>query len=400
LPAIDLLDLHAYLSVPVQFSVGCPYTCEFCDIPIIYGRIARMKSASRFVRELDAVYARGFIGTIAFADDNLISNRKAFRTLLAELTEWQRAHGYPFPLSGEASLNVARDPGILAAMREAGFQFLFVGVESPDEETLENISKKQNTQDPIVQSLRAIQSQGIETLMGIIFGFDTDREDTGQKVIDFVREANSPIIYFNLLAALPKTPLWDRLVREGRLREDESGDAQQSADMLGGFATNVEFKLGNELTEAMFRDAVRSAYEPAEVFRRFLWNAEHVYSKQIPGRPPVHGAAQAARFAWTSAGLVYRIARDVVARSHYRAEYLRWCADLVRLRREGKIRSALEVILKATPHAHHLITWGSDVVHGRAHVELEPHHARAPEPVVRELVPLRAKRAAAAARTA
>jgi radical SAM superfamily enzyme YgiQ (UPF0313 family) len=377
LPAIDLLDLHAYLSVPVQFSVGCPYTCEFCDIPMIYGRIARVKSAPRLVRELQAAYERGFIGTIAFADDNLIANRKAFRLVLGEIAKWQKERGYPFPLSGEATLNVARDPGILEAMREAGFHFLFVGVETPDEATLATISKKQNTQDPIVQSLRVIQSHGIETLMGIIFGFDTDTEDTGRKVTEFLRDANAPIIFFNLLAALPKTALWERLQREGRLREDDRGDVKQSADLLGGFSTNVEFKLGNEIVESMFREAVRAAYEPSEVFRRFLWNAEHVYSKQIPGRPPIHGLRQALYFAWLSSGLVFRIGRDVMLRSPYRAEFWDFCRGLRRLSREGKIRSALEVLLVATPHAHHLITWGDEVVSGKTHLDAAPR--REPE---------------------
>lgn len=375
LPAIDLLDLHAYLSVSVQFSVGCPYTCEFCDIPIIYGRVARYKSGARVVRELEAAYQRGFIGTIAFADDNLIANRKAFRALLAEITAWQRERGYPFPLSGEATLNVARDPEMLEAMRQAGFQFLFVGVETPDEETLKQIRKKHNTQSPIIESLRAIQSHGIETLMGIIFGFDTDTEDTGARVKEFVREANSPIIYFNLLAALPKTALWDRLRREGRLRGGEDGDTLRSADLLGGFTTNVEFKLGNERVEAMFHDAVRAAYEPAEVFRRFVWNAEHVYSKQIPGRPPVRTPLQAAYFAWLTSGLLFRILRDVMLTAPYRRHYWQFCLDLRRLAREGKIRSALEVLAKATPHAHHLITWGSEVLTGKTH--LEPHYAKA-----------------------
>jgi len=386
LPAIDLLDLHAYLSVPVQFSVGCPYTCEFCDIPIIYGRIARYKSGPRLLRELEAVYERGFIGTIAFADDNLIANRKAFRALLRDLVEWQRERSYPFPLSGEATINLARDPEILESMREAGFHYLFVGVESPDDETLKQIHKKQNVQAPIVESLRTIQSHGIETLLGMIFGFDTDTEDTGRRVIEFLREANSPIIYFNLLAALPKTPLWDRLRREGRLRGDEGGDTLQSADLLGGFSSNVEFKLGNERVEAMFREAVRAAYEPAEVFRRFLWNAEHVYSKRIPGKPPIRNARHAAYFAWLSSGLVFRIARDVMTGAPYRREFWRFCGELSKLSREGRVRSAIETVLRATPHAHHLITWGNEVLTGKTHLDLEPHHA-APEPP-RELVPL------------
>lgn len=396
LPALDLIDLHSYLSVPVQFSVGCPYTCEFCDIPMIYGRIARTKSGERLVRELQAIYERGFIGTIAFADDNLIANRKAFREVLRDVAAWQRERGHPFPLSGEATVNVARDPEILEAMRQAGFHYLFVGIESPDEETLAQIRKKQNTQDPLVQSLRTIQSYGIEILMGIIFGFDTDTEDTGRKVMAFVREANAPIIYFNLLAALPKTALWERLEREGRLRGDEEGDILRSADLLGGFSSNVEFKLGNDRIEAMFREAVNAAYEPAEVFRRFAWNAEHVYPRQIAGRPPVRNPRQAAYFAWLMSGLLHRIARDVLVRAPYRAHFWEFCVQLARLQRNGTIRSGLEIALRVTPHAHHLITWGREVLTGQTHLEVAPHRAPSFPPPKRshDLVPLRRRRTA------
>jgi hopanoid C-2 methylase len=382
LPAIDLLDVHAYLSMPVQFSVGCPYTCEFCDIPIIYGRVARYKSGPRLLRELDAISRYGFIGTVAFADDNLIANRKAFRPLLQELAAWQRAHGYPFPLSGEATINIARDEDILSAMHDAGFQFLFVGVESPDEETLKQIKKKQNTQDPIVASLRTIQSYGIETLLGIIFGFDTDTEETGKKVTQFLREANSPIIYFNLLAALPKTALWERLSRENRLRRDEGGDALQSANLLGGFQTNVEFTQGNELIERMLGETVRAAYAPEELFRRFAWNVEHVYTRQIQGRPPVRNLRELAYFLWLTSGMALRLLDKVALHSSYRLHFWQFLGELVRLRREGKIRSVVEMAMRVAPHAHHLITWANELLAGQAHLDLEPQRTGRPPDLV------------------
>jgi radical SAM superfamily enzyme YgiQ (UPF0313 family) len=376
LPAIDLLDVHAYLSMPVQFSVGCPYTCEFCDIPIIYGRIARHKSPPRLVRELDAIYRTGFVGSIAFADDNMIADRKAFRPLLAALIDWQKAHRHPFPLSGEATINIARDPEILEGMHQAGFQFLFVGVESPDEETLKQISKKQNIQDPIVASLRTIQSHGIETLLGIIFGFDSDDADTGRKVTAFLREANAPIIYFNLLAALPKTPLWERLRREGRLRRDANGDERQSANLLGGSVTNVEFTQGNELIENMLRETVRATYAPAEVFRRFLWNVEHVYPKQIPNHPPLRNARELGYLLWLTSGMTLRLMRKVAGR-RYRSEFRDFWRELKRLQREGRIRSTLEMAMRVLPHAHHLITWADDLLAGRTRLDTTPH--RTPE---------------------
>jgi radical SAM superfamily enzyme YgiQ (UPF0313 family) len=178
MPALALVDINAYLMAPLQFSVGCPFTCEFCDIPMIYGRVARMKTPARVIAELDQLLALGFIGSVMFVDDNLIANRKAVRQLLPEIINWQKKHQYPFAMNSEASVNLARDGELLELLREARFTHMFVGVESPDPETLRAISKKQNVMDPVLESLRTIESHGIEVIIGMIFGFDTDTEST------------------------------------------------------------------------------------------------------------------------------------------------------------------------------------------------------------------------------
>ena len=142
MPHLGLIDVNAYFIMPVQFSVGCPYTCEFCDIPAIYGRVARVKSPERVCNELDAIFDAGFVGTLLFVDDNLIANRKAVRKLLPELARWQAAHDYPYPLTSEATINLAREREILEGLQKARFTHMFIGIESPDTDTLTEISQE------------------------------------------------------------------------------------------------------------------------------------------------------------------------------------------------------------------------------------------------------------------
>ncbi|HEY8430434.1 MAG TPA: B12-binding domain-containing radical SAM protein [Sandaracinaceae bacterium] len=412
MPAIGLVRPNRYIIMPIQFSVGCPYTCEFCDIPVIYGRIARLKSPERVLAELSAIYDAGFVGTILFVDDNLIANRKAFRKLLPALVDWQKERRYPYPLTGEATINIARDEEILKQMHDARFTHLFLGVETPDPETLAHISKKQNLQDPIVQSIRIIEDHGIEVILGIIFGFDSDTPETGRKMTAFLKEANAPLIYFNMLAALPKTPLWERLEREGRLLSQDDGDARSSESLLSCLSTNVKYRLDNELVRRMLLDTVREIYSAPEVYRRMLWNAEHVYGKQIQGVPPTRTKEQVRFVLAFTAGTLANVMVGLGVRAPERREYWKFLAALVRLRAQGKIASVLEVLLRVTPNAHHLITWARTLLEDHERglrspvVEPEPRPvAKARPRIVVEgggratptgLVPLRARASAAA----
>jgi radical SAM superfamily enzyme YgiQ (UPF0313 family) len=353
MPALDLVDVNQYLLHALQFSVGCPYTCEFCDIPMIYGRVARLKSPARVTRELDALYARGFIGSVMFADDNLIANRKALREFLPELAKWQKAHDFPFPLSGEASVNLARDKEILELLRQARFTHMFIGVESPDEETLVEISKKQNVMDPVLESLRAIEEAGIEVLIGIIFGFDTDTPETGERVRKFIDQAYAPIIHFNMLAALPKTPLWERMTREGRLIDNEFDELE---NLLGCLNTNVKLKMDNEAVKQMLCETMRQAYSAEKVYERYLWNLRNVYGKQVYGKPPSKTLEQAKvllPFAWKMIKKVMAVGFT----QPYKRLFWRYVGEAIWLRLRGKIPSALDAVFKVIPTAHHLIEW-------------------------------------------
>ena len=159
-----------YFVANIQWSSGCPYRCEFCDIPELYGRNPRLKSPERIVAELDALVEAGAHGAIYFVDDNFIGNKKAAKELLPHLVEWQKRHNYPLRLSGECTLNVAQDKEVLGLMREAYFTDIFFGIESPDEETLDAIDKQQNLRMPILEAVQTINSYGIELHAGIILG--------------------------------------------------------------------------------------------------------------------------------------------------------------------------------------------------------------------------------------
>ncbi len=361
LPALKLIDVNRYVVMPLQSSVGCPYQCEFCDIPVIYGRPPRWKTPARVLRELDAVYNTGFVGTISFVDDNLAANRKALHELLPDLVGWQQARRYPYPLSGEASMDLAEDSFSLEQLREARFTHLFVGLESLDEETLQSISKRQNTRQPMLDSIRAFQAHGLEVMLGLILGFDSDTEQTGDEMRRFIHEAETPFVLFNLLAALPKTPFWHRLEREGRLLGHSTEEALRSDQLLTCLTTNVKYRLPNELVRRSLCDVLTDVYRPEHVYRRVSWNAENVYPHQHFGRPPVNSARQFLSVLQFSFGTLLRVLWRIGVRSGHRREFWKFASLLVKLRRKGKIHSFLEVFLRAAPQAYHLITWADHV---------------------------------------
>jgi radical SAM superfamily enzyme YgiQ (UPF0313 family) len=201
----------------VQFSRGCPFTCEFCDIIELYGRVPRVKTVQQILAELQMLYASGYRGHVDFVDDNFIGNKKAVKSLLPALIEWQRTHAYPFWFSTEASLNLADDSELLALMREANFGAVFVGIESPDATTLVATRKKQNTRRDIHDSVRRIHNAGMFVLAGFILGFDTEADVVAPQMISCIAEAAIPVCMAGLLVALPNTQLYYRLQREGRL---------------------------------------------------------------------------------------------------------------------------------------------------------------------------------------
>jgi radical SAM superfamily enzyme YgiQ (UPF0313 family) len=337
LPAYAHIDPTDYLMGSIQFSSGCPYRCEFCDIPELYGRRARLKSPARVVAELDALLARGNPGAIYFVDDNLVANPRAATELVRELAAWQEARGFPVQFACEGTLNMARRPELLALMREANFRTVFCGIETPEEDALRSMRKQQNLSAPILDAVRTLNDHGLEVVSGIIVGLDTDTERTYERIVEFVEASQIPLLTINILYALPQTPLWRRLEAAGRIVEDADGRE-----------SNVRFLLPHDTVVAGWRHCVTSAYEPAAVYRRFAHQLAHTYRRRraLPASP----ARVNARSVRRGLGIAARLAWRVGVRAPERREF--WRMALPALRR-GQVEEVVHVGLVA----HHLIAF-------------------------------------------
>src|SRR5581483_6763137 len=217
-------DLSDYTRVPLQFSRGCPFQCEFCDIIVMFGRRPRTKTAEQFCRELEAVRATGYRGLVFVVDDNFIGNEKEVRKLLPAMRAWNRAHGNPFLYCTEASVNLADDPSLVAEMVEASFRRVFIGIETPSMEALQQTRKFQNTKRPLERAVEAIQRGGLLVDAGFIVGFDSDGDDIFARQEEFITRAAIPNAIVSVLTALPGTPLYERMQRTGRLKAEKALD--------------------------------------------------------------------------------------------------------------------------------------------------------------------------------
>jgi radical SAM superfamily enzyme YgiQ (UPF0313 family) len=229
-PRFDLLKADHYMYIGVQYSRGCPFTCEFCDIIELYGRVPRTKTPEQMLAELQALYDLGYRGHVDFVDDNLIGNRKSLRIFLPQLIAWQEAHGYPFEFSTEASINLSDDHGLMELMRKANFFAVFVGIESPDPETLVHAKKKQNTRRNLAESVHKIYGAGMFVTAGFIVGFDTEKLSIADAMADLIQEAAIPVAMVGLLYALPTTQLARRLAKEGRLHANHDRMTEETGD--------------------------------------------------------------------------------------------------------------------------------------------------------------------------
>jgi radical SAM superfamily enzyme YgiQ (UPF0313 family) len=263
-PRFDLIDVSAYDSMPLQFSRGCPYSCEFCDIIEMFGRVQRTKTPQQFLREVEAVYATGFRGPLFLVDDNFVGNHRRARDLLRAMVGWQREHGFPFTFGTEASIDLARDDELLDLMAEAGCTMVFVGIETPDRETLAYTQKGQNLKVSILESVEKIQRRGIEVTGGFIVGFDTDPPDIFDRQIDFIQQAGIPAAMVGMLTAMPNTQLWRRLEKEGRLYSTGSGN---NTHTLG---TNFRPRMPAETLNAGYQRVLAELYSPRQYFERCL----------------------------------------------------------------------------------------------------------------------------------
>jgi radical SAM superfamily enzyme YgiQ (UPF0313 family) len=270
-PRFDLLKPNYYLDAYVQFSRGCPFTCEFCDIIELYGRVPRTKTTEQMLAELDALYELGHRGNVVFVDDNLIGNKKAVKSFLPHLCEWQKKHGYPFSLATQASVNLADDDGLLALMREANFWMVFIGIETPDPDVLVTTQKKQNTRRNLAACMHKIYSWGIVVTAGFIVGFDGEKDGIAEEMIACIEAADIPLCMVGLLTALPNTQLVRRLEREGRLDAAADVGLFEAAVEHGDQCTGgLNFKTSRPRRDILadYRLVLQRVYEPSAYFGR------------------------------------------------------------------------------------------------------------------------------------
>jgi radical SAM superfamily enzyme YgiQ (UPF0313 family) len=258
IPRFDLLQLDAYDSMSVQFSRGCPFQCEFCDIIVLYGRKPRTKTPEQLIAELQSLYDLGWRRSIFLVDDNFIGNKRNAKLLLPALKQWQIEHGYPFSLSTEASVDLASDEELMAMMAECRFDSVFLGIETPDEASLETAKKLQNTRSSLDESVDRITSYGIRVMAGFIIGFDGEKSGAGSRIVEFVSRTGIPAAMMGMLQALPNTGLWHRLEKEGRLIENKAAaKGVNQTNLLNFVPTRPIRDIANE-----YVDAFCQLYEP------------------------------------------------------------------------------------------------------------------------------------------
>jgi radical SAM superfamily enzyme YgiQ (UPF0313 family) len=262
-PDFSLIDMRKYVAMNVQYSRGCPFNCEFCDIIEIYGRVPRTKSNEQMLAELDALKATGWRGMVFIVDDNFIGNKKNVRLFMPDLIAWSRGNDYPFSFITEASVNLAEDDALLQQMEDAGFRRVFLGIETPVEESLKEAQKGQNTRRNLLESIHKIQGYGMEVMAGFILGFDSDPEDIFDLQMNFIRESGIPLAMVGLLNALPDTQLWRRLEKEGRLLDVSTGN---NTDCTINFVPRMD---AGRLVEG-YKRVLRNIYNPREYYRRAL----------------------------------------------------------------------------------------------------------------------------------
>ncbi|MDB9495252.1 B12-binding domain-containing radical SAM protein [Spirulina major CS-329] len=267
-PRYDLLDLGAYSEMSVQFSRGCPFQCEFCDIIVLYGRKPRTKNPEQLLAELQYLYDLGWRRSIFLVDDNFIGNKRNVKLLLKAMIPWMQERGYPFTINTEASVDLAQDQELMDSMVQAGFSAVFLGIETPDEGSLEVTRKFQNTRDPLSESVQNIVRSGLRVMAGFIVGFDGEKSGAGQRIVEFVEKTTIPTAFFSMLQALPNTALWHRLEREERLLVGDTDKMGNQTQLMNFIPTRPIEEIAQEYINGFWQ-----LYDPLKFMERAY---EHV----------------------------------------------------------------------------------------------------------------------------
>lgn len=302
-PHWQLVDLKHYSTISIQFSRGCPFNCDFCNVTSLLGHIPRTKTAAQIIAELDSLYALGWRSSVFFVDDNFIGNKKQIKAeVLPALIEWRKGKtGMPF--NTEASINLADDPELMRLMVAAGFDTVFVGIETPNEDSLTECSKNQNKGRDLVESVKRLQRAGLQVQGGFIVGFDNDSPSIFQQQIDFIQKSGIVTAMVGLLQAPLGTRLYERMQREGRLVNEFSGDNVDGS-------TNIIPKMGLESLREGYREILSRIYAPKFYYERVL-----IFLREY--RPPqirVQLEPQYILALWRS---IYQLGIRGVERIHY-----------------------------------------------------------------------------------
>lgn len=264
-PLWDLIRFKDYVTMSIQYSRGCPYNCEFCDIIVMNGRIPRAKSNGAILRELESLYKRGWRGPLFIVDDNFIGNKKKVKGLLKEAIRWQEQHRRPFTFFTEASVDLAEDIDLMELMVGAGFNKVFLGLETPSLESLKECGKTQNLKRSLGESVRIIQNHGLSVMGGFIIGFDKDPLDIFQSQVAFIQNNGVVTAMIGLLTALPGSRLYKRLEQEGRLLFQSSGN---NTDIHGSL--NFISKMDRETIMKGYEWVMNTLYSPEAYYNRIL----------------------------------------------------------------------------------------------------------------------------------
>src|SRR5712692_411288 len=349
-PRFDLLKMHDYLYASIQISRGCPFLCEFCDIIVTFGRRPRMKTSTQVLAELDSLRVQN-VTQVFIVDANLIGNKTAIKVVLRDVIKYQEAHGYPFNFFTEATLDLAEDDELMRLMTVANIEGLFIGIESPNEDSLRETKKHQNVRPAagsMLDRVHRIQRAGIEVTCGMIVGFDHDDTTIFQAQQKFLAEAHIPHAMLGMLYAIPKTPLHDRLNKEGRL---DPADVSE-------FGTNV---IPLNLSRRQLRDGyisvMQSLYEANAYFERL----EALYLRGYLGQGQLGSVKYLKRHPWArfkyevmnaavAVVLLYRLIMNV-EENGLRREY---CKRLWRALKAGALPNFVSgYILNCALHYHY-----------------------------------------------
>jgi len=262
IPLWELINFKPYASMSIQYSRGCPFNCEFCDIVIMNGRIPRAKSKEQIIKELDALYDRGWRGGVFFVDDNFIGNKEGLKKeILPPLIQWMKEKNYPFYFNTEASINLSDDEELMRLLSEAGFNTVFIGIETPDEESLKECGKFQNTNRNLLASIKKIQNHGLQVQAGFIVGFDSDTLSIFERQINFIQRSGIVTAMVGILEALPKTRLYKRLKDEGRILQNSSGNNTD-------YSINFKPKMGAIFLMEGYKRILNTIYSPKNYYER------------------------------------------------------------------------------------------------------------------------------------